>query len=564
MTDDQTPVRDAATGSDWFLPSPDTVTSALAGLARVHGASLHVSLDPAHVLAASPDPARRVALVSGGGSGHEPLHTGFVGRGGLDAAVPGQVFASPHNRQVHAAARAAAKPGGVLLVVKNYTGDVINFGIAAERLRAEGVEVDTVLVDDDLATEVEGSATGRRGTGATVLVEKVLGAAADRGASLAELADLGRRVVAASRSLAVATRAHTVPGGTGPAFELSEDELEHGVGIHGERAVSTVERRPAAEVVDRVLEQLLEHVPAGEEGCAVLVNGLGAATGLELHAVLDRVVRGLGERGARVAAAFAGTYVAALDMRGFSVTLTALEPGWLELLRAPTATALPVAEPLGAEPASPAGDVERSGAGENAFVTGLEALVARLHGALTRLDRVGGDGDFGDNLASGVHAASRRAPGDGVVAGLRAAEDAFLDDVGGSSGPLFGLVLQQVRTAFEAGDPGADALRSGLREAAAAVTRVGGAQPGDRTMLDALVAGAEAGGALADVVRAAADGADATAGMTPRRGRASYVGERAVGTPDAGAVGLALVLAALADAVEPAGDLAGELAGRWG
>ncbi|WP_337059572.1 dihydroxyacetone kinase subunit DhaK [Kineococcus sp. G2] len=565
MTDDQTPVRDAATGSDWFLPSPDTVASALAGLARAHGASLSVSLDPAHVLATSPDPARRVALVSGGGSGHEPLHTGFVGRGGLDAAVPGQVFASPHNRQVHAAARAAAKPGGVLLVVKNYTGDVINFGIAAERLRAEGVEVETVLVDDDLATEVEGSATGRRGTGATVLVEKVLGAAADRGASLAELADLGRRVVAASRSLAVATRAHTVPGGTGPAFELSGEELEHGVGIHGERAVSTVERRPAAEVVDRVVGQLLEHVPAGEEGFAVLVNGLGAATGLELHAVLDRVVTDLGERGAPVAAAFAGTYVAALDMRGFSVTLTALEPGWLELLRAPTATALPVAEPVGTGPAAPAsGDTDRSGGGENAFVSGLEALVARLHDVLTRLDRVGGDGDFGDNLASGVRAAARRAPGDGAVAGLRAAEGAFLDDVGGSSGPLFGLVLQQVRTAFEAGEPGADALRAGLREAAAAVTRVGGAQPGERTMLDALVAGAGAGGGLADVVRAAAGGADATAAMTPRRGRASYVGERAVGTADAGAVGVALVLAALADAVEPAGDLASELAGRWG
>ncbi|WP_432491360.1 dihydroxyacetone kinase subunit DhaK [Kineococcus auxinigenes] len=567
MSDDQTPARDAAGTSDWFLPSPDAVACALAGLARERGASVRVCLEPAHVLATSPDPRRRVALVSGGGSGHEPLHSGFVGRGGLDAAVPGQVFASPHNRQVHAAARAAAKPGGVLLVVKNYTGDVINFGIAAERLRAEGTAVETVLVDDDLATEVEGSATGRRGTGATVLVEKVLGAAADTGASLDELADLGRRVVAASRSLAVATRAHTVPGGRGPAFELGGDELEHGVGIHGERAVSTVQRRPAAEVVDRVVAQLLEHVPVGEQGCAVLVNGLGAATGLELHAVLDRVVRDLAGRGVPVAAAFAGTYVAALDMRGFSVTLTALEPGWLELLRAPTATALPVAEPVGEAVGAPHDGTDGSddaGTTGNSFVTGLQALVERLHGALTRLDRVGGDGDFGDNLASGVRAAARRGPADGVVAGLRAAESAFLDDVGGSSGPLFGLVLQQVRGAFEAGEPGADALRRGLGEAAGAVTRVGGAQAGDRTMLDALVAGAQAPGALADVVRAAADGADATAAMTPRRGRASYVGERAIGTPDAGAVGVALVLAALADAVEPAGDLAGELAGRWG
>ncbi|WP_205707880.1 dihydroxyacetone kinase subunit DhaK, partial [Kineococcus vitellinus] len=332
---------------DYFSTGDDVVASALAGFARAHGASVRVSPDPAFVAAADPDPGRRVAIVSGGGSGHEPLHTGFVGRGGLDAAVPGQVFASPHNRQVHAAARAVARPGGVLLVVKNYTGDVINFGIAAERLRAEGTAVETVLVDDDLATEVEGSATGRRGTGATVLVEKVLAAAADAGATLEQLADLGRRVVAASRSLAVASRAHTSPGGGGPAFQLPAGQLEYGVGIHGERAVSTVERPGTEELVDRLLGQLLEHVPATPAGYAVLVNGLGSVTQLELYSVLDGIARRLEQRGLELAVALAGTYVAALDMRGFSVTLTALEPGWVELLRAPTATpALPSAEPV--------------------------------------------------------------------------------------------------------------------------------------------------------------------------------------------------------------------------
>ncbi|MGI4894699.1 MAG: dihydroxyacetone kinase subunit DhaK, partial [Janthinobacterium lividum] len=173
--------------SEYFFTTEDHVASALRGFARAHGDTLRVSLDPAYVLALDPAPTRPVALVSGGGSGHEPLHTGFVGRGGLNAAVPGQVFTSAHNHQIHAAAIAAAHPGGVLFVVKNYTGDVINFRIAAERLRAQGIEVDTVLVDDDLATQ-DAAATGRRGTGATVIVEKVLGSAADAGAGLQELA----------------------------------------------------------------------------------------------------------------------------------------------------------------------------------------------------------------------------------------------------------------------------------------------------------------------------------------------------------------------------------------
>ena len=556
-----------ATPSSYFFTAADGVASALSGFARVHGESVRVSLDPAYVVAAAPDPARRVALVSGGGSGHEPLHTAFVGRGGLDAAIPGQVFASPHNAQIHAGAREAALPGGVLLVVKNYTGDVINFRIAAERLRAEGIDVETVLVDDDLATESESSATGRRGTGATVLVEKVLAAAADTGADLAHLADLGRRVAAASRSLAVATRAHTAPGSSQPAFDLPAGQLEYGVGIHGERAADTIDLPATPDLVDRMLAELLEHVPATPTGYALLVNGLGSVTQLELFSVLDHVAGALEERGTPAVAALAGTYVAALDMRGFSLTLTALEPEWVAFLAAPTATpGMPSTERPAPAPASAASSrPEGTDAGRDAFLTGLDALVQRLHPTLTRLDQVAGDGDFGDNLAAGVRAAlAAPVPADAAHPGLAAAETAFLDEVGGSSGPLFGLLLQQLRTALDGGDPldPAGSVRAGALAAQQAVQRVGGAQPGERTMVDALAAAAAAPGTLGDVVRAAVDGAAATARMHPRRGRASYVGDRVLGTPDPGAVGVALVLAALADALEP-GAGAADLVTSW-
>ncbi|MEV4177246.1 dihydroxyacetone kinase subunit DhaK, partial [Nonomuraea sp. NPDC049709] len=284
------------------------------------------------------DPRRAVGLVSGGGSGHEPLHAGFLGRGMLDAVAPGQVFASPHNRQILQASLAAAGPGGVLHVVKNYTGDRINFGIAAERLRHEGIEVGRVLVDDDLATDDTRSATGRRGTGATVVVEKVLGAAADEGRGLAELTELGTAVAAASRSLAVASRAQTSPHTSAPAFELGPGELEYGVGIHGERAARTIARPPLPDLLARMLDELLTGLPPGPDELLVLVNGLGATTQLELYGIFEQVAGDLEGRGLVVGESLVGTFVPALDMAGFSLTLTRLHDGWRTWWRAPART----------------------------------------------------------------------------------------------------------------------------------------------------------------------------------------------------------------------------------
>lgn len=588
MADDVHPAVLTGTRTEThFLPDPaSAVADAARGLAMAHPADVGVVLDPLHLYARRKAPGRRVALVSGGGAGHEPMHAGFLGPGGLDAACPGLVFTSPHHRQVHEAARGVAGPGGVLLVVKNYTGDVICFAIAAERLRAEGVAVETVLVDDDLATD--GSPSGhdgdvdddgdsqRRGTAATVLVEKVLGAAADRGDDLASLARLGRHVASRARSLAVASRAQTSPATGEPAFELGRDELERGVGIHGERAASTTSRPPTRELVAGMLSELLAGLEAAgatvdDEGVALLVNGLGGATSLELHALRALVGDLLAERGVRVATSLVGTYTAALDMRGFSLTLLSLRPGWAELLSAPTATPSLPALPAEEEPQireradeDPAGSGRSGGSGGPgdpddagaAVVSAWARAVGDAHDELTRLDQLAGDGDFGDNVASGLAHAQRRG---GTLSG---AAGAFLDEVGGSSGPLLGLLLTELVPAVRRGEAAqvAGDVGAALRSAAQAVTRVGGAQVGDRTFLDALVPAADAlaGGApLVDGARAAVDGALGTAQLVGRRGRSRYLGDRALGAPDPGAVAVAALVVVIAQVLDPSAQAQG-------
>ncbi|MFI0941414.1 dihydroxyacetone kinase subunit DhaK [Streptomyces sp. NPDC021020] len=318
---------------------PDLVDDALAGFALAHADTVRWDERDGYLCALRPAPARRVGLVSGGGSGHEPLHTGYVGAGMLDAACPGRVFASPHNRQVFAAARSVAREDGVLLLVKNYTGDRINFGIAAERLAHEGIRCGRVLIDDDVASQSADSATGRRGTGAAVLVEKILGAAADTGRGLADLEALGTEVVARCRSLAVASAPHTSPVTGAPAFELRPGTLEYGVGIHGERAARTLPARSLRDLAEEMVASLAEALGlGGSSRLIVLVNGLGGVTRLELYAVLREVARLLDKRGADTVRVLVGDFVTALDMRGFSVTLLDADDELLRLYDAPAAT----------------------------------------------------------------------------------------------------------------------------------------------------------------------------------------------------------------------------------
>ncbi|WP_043468721.1 dihydroxyacetone kinase subunit DhaK [Kitasatospora sp. MBT66] len=311
---------------------------ALAGVAAAHP-ELAVDLAARVITRAVRPPAPKVALVSGGGSGHEPLHGGFVGPGMLDAACPGEVFTSPVPDQVLAAAEAVDSGAGVVFVVKNYTGDVMNFELAAELAAERGIEVRTVLVNDDVAVEDSTWTAGRRGTGATVAVEKIAGALAERGAPLDAVAALGERVNAASRSFAIALTGATVPAAGRPGFELAEDEIEVGVGIHGEPGRRREKLRPARELVAEVVSTILtdHHLTAGDEVIA-LVNGLGGTPLLELYIAFGEVAARLAEHGITVARSLVGNYVTSLDMAGFSLTLTKADAQLLELWDAPADT----------------------------------------------------------------------------------------------------------------------------------------------------------------------------------------------------------------------------------
>ena len=321
-----------------FLNDPDEfVTEALEGLVLAHP-SLELRTDPTFVIRAHRGEPK-VALVSGGGSGHEPLHSGFVGHGMLDAAVPGAVFASPTAFQVTAATRAADLGQGVLQIVKNYTGDVLNFQIAGEISADEGTRVERVLVDDDLASDNGDDGPGRRGTGATLVVEKLCGAAAERGAPLMEIAVLGRRVVTRSRSMAVALSGAAAPGSAVPSFELADDEVELGVGIHGERAQRRAPFATARELVRQLVDPLVTALELRRgDGVLVFVNGMGATHPLELSVCFREVHAALAEKGVDVVRSLVGTYVTSLDMAGVSLTLTRTDDQVLRLWDAPVRT----------------------------------------------------------------------------------------------------------------------------------------------------------------------------------------------------------------------------------
>jgi phosphoenolpyruvate---glycerone phosphotransferase subunit DhaK len=319
-----------------FLNAAETyIPDVLIGLAAAHP-DLHVDVEQRVIRRAGSPRRGKVALVSGGGSGHEPLHGGFVGHGMLDAACPGEVFTSPVPDQILAAVKAVDAGAGVVLVVKNYTGDVLNFQLAAELAADEGIAVQTVLVDDDVAVQDSTWTAGRRGTGATLIVEKVAGALAEEGAALADVAAVGKRVNDASRSFAVALTACTTPSAGKPGFDLPDDEIEVGVGIHGEPGRRREKLRTAREIVTDALSAILDDRPAAnDERLIVLVNGLGGTPLSELYLVYGEVAAVLG---GRIARSLVGNYVTSLDMAGVSITVCAADDEVLRLWDAPVNT----------------------------------------------------------------------------------------------------------------------------------------------------------------------------------------------------------------------------------
>jgi dihydroxyacetone kinase-like protein len=320
-----------------FINTPDTVLrDSLAGLAAAHP-SLRV--DPVNKVITRVERADKVALISGGGSGHEPLHGGFVGTGMLDAACPGEVFTSPVPDQMLAAAKAVGTDAGVVFIVKNYTGDVMNFQLAAELADDEGIGVETVLVDDDVAVQDSTWTAGRRGTGATLFVEKIAGAFAEQGGDLKAVADLGRRVNAASRSFAVALTSATTPAAGRPGFDLPDGEIEVGVGIHGEPGRRREKLRPANEIAQTMVSAVLsdQPLPPGAD-TIVMLNGLGATPLIELYILFGEVAALLADSGVVIARSLVGNYVTSLDMAGASLTVCHADERMLGLWDAPVHT----------------------------------------------------------------------------------------------------------------------------------------------------------------------------------------------------------------------------------
>lgn len=315
------------------------VQEALEGMAAAHPDLIRVHFDPNYIVRADAPVQGKVGIVSGGGSGHEPLHGGFVGRGMLDAACPGAVFTSPTPDQMLEATKAVNGGAGVLHIVKNYTGDVMNFEMAAELAQGEGIEVASVVIDDDVAVKDSLYTAGRRGVGGTVLAEKICGAAAEQGYDLQRVAELCRRVNANVRSMGMALTSCIVPHVGEPTFELGPNEMEIGIGIHGEPGRERMPLEPADRIVERLMNPILDDLPfnSGDEVLA-FVNGMGGTPLIELYIVYRKVHQMLTERGVEIARNLIGDYITSLEMAGTSITLLRLDDEMKSLWDAPVVT----------------------------------------------------------------------------------------------------------------------------------------------------------------------------------------------------------------------------------
>jgi dihydroxyacetone kinase-like protein len=323
-----------------LINDPDAVVrEALEGVEAAHRDLVRVVHDPMVIVRADAPVQGKVGLVSGGGSGHEPMHGGFVGSGMLDAACPGEVFTSPTPDQMLEATKAVDGGAGVLHIVKNYTGDVLNFEMAADLAKAEGIDVESVVTNDDVAVQDSLYTAGRRGVGITVVAEKICGAAAEDRRPLAEVAELCRKVNGQGRSMGMALTPCVTPGSGQPSFELADDEMEIGIGIHGEPGRYREKLAPAAEVVERLATAIVEDLPF-ESGDRVLalVNGMGGTPLIELYIVYRELDRFLQGRGITIDRRLIGNYITSLEMAGCSITLLRLDEDLTRLWDAPVRT----------------------------------------------------------------------------------------------------------------------------------------------------------------------------------------------------------------------------------
>lgn len=545
----------------------------------------HVTVVPGGVVRTRAQAEGQVAVVVGGGSGHYPAFSGLVGEGLAAGAVVGNIFTSPSARQAESVARAAHTGAGVLFSFGNYAGDRMNFGMAQARLRDAGIDTRTVMVTDDVASAPAERRHERRGIAGDFTVFKVAGAAAEEGLDLDGVEAAARHANDRTYSFGIAFDGCTMPGADTPLFTVPEGKMAIGLGIHGEPGVRDADMADAPTIARTLVERLLEERPEGAgTRVAAILNGLGATKYEELFLVWGHVSDALAEAGLTVVRPEIGELVTSLDMAACSLTLMwldeDLERRWCAAADAPGFRRIPLPKAPDGPRVQPGARAETpvtrgddaSRAAAAGTLAALRALRTALHEAaeeLGRIDAVAGDGDHGRGMTKGVDAAVRAAEkADSAEAGARsllsAAADAWADEAGGTSGVLWGVALRAL--AQELGDTGrADGVRAaeGARAALDAVTSLGGAKPGDKTLVDALVplvdtftAGVARGedprAAFAEAAAVATEAADATAALTPRLGRARPLAERSIGTPDAGALSLALcartVAALLADA----------------
>lgn len=525
----------------------------------------------------------KVALVVGGGSGHYPAFAGWVGQGFADGAVAGNIFASPSGSQAYSVAKAADRGAGVLIGYGNYAGDVLHFGEGIERLKADGIEARALEVTDDIASAPPEEWRTRRGIAGDLPVFKIVGAACEAGLDIDEVEALFHRANEATRSFGVAFAGCTLPGSDEPLFSVPEGRMGVGLGIHGEPGIEEKDLGSADDVGALLADGLLADRPdnAGDRVVAI-VNGLGSCPYEDLFMVYRAVERRLSAADVEIVDGEADEFVTSLDMAGVSLTLVwlddELEQYWFAPCDTPAYRRGSVGEverdDAELETEAPTVTVQERGSDASrslaqSLVIGLKRIsevVEENEKRLGDLDAVAGDGDHGSGMVRGSRAASKAARsltdnGAGAQTALVGAGQAWSENAGGTSGALWGAILAAIGTTLGDEDPADDAQAGvAVRAAVDAVVKLGGAQVGDKTMVDALLPLADAleqalseGAGLADAAdraaRAAQQGADETADIAAKLGRARPLGEKSVGTPDPGAVSLALIARTVADSL---------------
>lgn len=540
----------------------------------------------------------KVSLISGGGSGHEPAHAGFIGMGMLDAAVCGDVFASPSQIQVYQAIKESASKKGTLLIIKNYSGDMMNFKNAAYLAEEDGIRVDYVKVDDDIAVQDSLYTVGRRGVAGTVLVHKVAGAAAERGGSLSEVKKAAEKAIANVRSIGFAFSSCTVPAKGSPTFEIGAREMEYGVGIHGEPGIQREEMISADALAKRMTEALTKELKTqpGDE-VTLLINGFGSTPLMELYILNNAVNRIIWEKGIKVYRTFVGNYMTSIDMLGASLTLMKMDEELKSLLDEESdAPAFKVNGPVQSIPYTALEEIDQKAGDESyGMVTDLSwsaikeeqitldniiYIVDKMSECIIRnevpfceLDAHAGDGDFGMSVAKGFKELKRewkeiiKDSSRTIGEFLNACSMVIMEHCGGASGPIWGSAFRAAgRAAKGKRQLGAKDFAELMQAAVKGIQSTGersfgrGAEVGDKTLIDALIPCADTwtkcageGKSIKEIFKEAAlsavKGAKETENIAARMGRAGTVGERSLGYPDAGAYALGVIFTEIAESI---------------